>query len=480
MERDIWLSADHIARCENVVTDFKSRNFKKNTEWQLSPAVLTKVTTAFFWPECDLFASRLNTQVSRFASWYPKPGSWVVNAFSILWWDINKFYAFPPFSLIGRSLAKVRQEEATGIMIVPLCSIQAWFLLMFAASCCSSTVHTSSQRATSVTGTEKSGAPTLQAAGPFSNTYFGQTIGQYTLPASTVYVISHSWRGGTRSQYDSAIKGWRRYCIVGKINPTCPSIEEILAYLTCMRMVCNTIPLHLQIVHWPMYWLCQGYLAFLHTHWYWDSWRVFIISILQTPDTLWYGTPSWLLTTYGLSPIITFSLNCCFIKRSCSWHCLLNVWVLFTILELTRSKVGIGQLFLMWLPSWSRIKPHGRRSLLYFMHIHMMNTYALPPLSNSTGWLVMHWCLPRRRPFFHQMGNRIMLLQRTPWHDGLKIPCFSVGWILLYPHSCRSASSSTAKAPGVQLHKITYRPVGHGIDLLQILPAPDCLEWYHH
>ena len=112
------------------------------------------------------------------------------------------------------------------------------------ASCCSFTVHTSSRRATSVAGTEKSGAPPLQAAGPFSNTYFRQTIGQYALPAPTVHVISHSWWGGTRSQYDSAIRGWRRFCIGGKINPTCPSIEEILAYLTHMYedgMQYNTI-----------------------------------------------------------------------------------------------------------------------------------------------------------------------------------------------------------------------------------------------
>ena len=68
-------------------------------------------------------------QVSRFASWYPETSSWVVNAFSISWWDI-KFYAFPPFSLIGRSLVKVRREEPTGIMIVPFWSTQAWFPLM--------------------------------------------------------------------------------------------------------------------------------------------------------------------------------------------------------------------------------------------------------------------------------------------------------------------------------------------------------------
>ena len=88
-----------------------------------------RVTATFFCPECDLFASRLNTQVSKFASWFPEPGSWVVNAFSIVWWDI-KFYAFPPFSLIGRTLAKVRREAAMGIVIVPLWNTQAWFPLM--------------------------------------------------------------------------------------------------------------------------------------------------------------------------------------------------------------------------------------------------------------------------------------------------------------------------------------------------------------
>ena len=133
-----------------------------------------------------------------------------------------------------------------------------------AASCCSSTVHTSSQSATSVTWTDKSGASPLQAAGPFSNTYFGKTIGQYTLPASTDCPCHQPFLEGwyTRSQYDSAIRGWGRFCIGGKINPTCPSIEEILAYLTHMyEDGMQTIPLH-----WPMYLLCQGYHAFLHTH----------------------------------------------------------------------------------------------------------------------------------------------------------------------------------------------------------------------
>ena len=87
------------------------------------------MTNTFFCPECDLFASRLNTQVSKYASWYPEPGSRIVDAFSISWWNM-KFYAFPPFSLVRRTLVKVQREESKGIVIAPLGSTQAWFPLL--------------------------------------------------------------------------------------------------------------------------------------------------------------------------------------------------------------------------------------------------------------------------------------------------------------------------------------------------------------
>ena len=73
-ERNLWLSANHIAGSANFVADFKSRIFKNNTEWQLSPKIFQRVRNTFFCPECDLFASHLNTQVSKYASWYPEPG----------------------------------------------------------------------------------------------------------------------------------------------------------------------------------------------------------------------------------------------------------------------------------------------------------------------------------------------------------------------------------------------------------------------
>ena len=63
MERGCWLSAAHIPGSCNNIADF-SRHFHDNTEWTLKLTVFQAITTVFFCPEVDLFASRLNCQVA--------------------------------------------------------------------------------------------------------------------------------------------------------------------------------------------------------------------------------------------------------------------------------------------------------------------------------------------------------------------------------------------------------------------------------
>ena len=77
-------------------------------------------------PEVDLFASRLNCQLTPFVSWKPEPGAWAVNAFSLCWTAL-KFYAFPPCSILGKVLAKVQQDGATGKWMTLFWSTQLWF-----------------------------------------------------------------------------------------------------------------------------------------------------------------------------------------------------------------------------------------------------------------------------------------------------------------------------------------------------------------
>ena len=89
--RDIWLwaidgsnhlSAEHLPGSENVLADKASRVFDNNTEWALSRSVYNKICTLFGQFDIDLFASRLNTKNSTYASWKPDPHAKVIDAFS--------------------------------------------------------------------------------------------------------------------------------------------------------------------------------------------------------------------------------------------------------------------------------------------------------------------------------------------------------------------------------------------------------------
>ena len=126
--RNIWLSVAYVPDSDNTVADFKSRHYEDNTEWSLSPVLFWKLTQQFFIPRVDLFASRLNHQVDTFVSWKPEPQAWAV-AFSLHWKDIM-FYAFPPFSVLGRVLSKIKMEQASGILVLPLWPTQPWFPVM--------------------------------------------------------------------------------------------------------------------------------------------------------------------------------------------------------------------------------------------------------------------------------------------------------------------------------------------------------------
>ena len=125
--RRIWLSIAHIPGVENVVADYKSRNFTDNTEWELNDRIFSKVVDAFGEPDVDLFASRLNTKVKNYVSWQPDPNALAIDAFSIPWSEFKLFYAFPPFSCVARAVEKAVEEEVAGILILPWWPTQAWW-----------------------------------------------------------------------------------------------------------------------------------------------------------------------------------------------------------------------------------------------------------------------------------------------------------------------------------------------------------------
>ena len=66
--RNIWLSAEHLPGSKNVLADEQSRLFNDTTEWMINKCVFLELVKIFGSPAIDLFASRLNKQVTTFVS----------------------------------------------------------------------------------------------------------------------------------------------------------------------------------------------------------------------------------------------------------------------------------------------------------------------------------------------------------------------------------------------------------------------------
>ena len=80
-------------------------------------------------PRINLFASHLKKQLKRYVSRHPDSYLYAADAFNFSWKN-EIIYAFPLFSMTGRSISKIIRDQSTEIMIVPRWPPQNWFPLM--------------------------------------------------------------------------------------------------------------------------------------------------------------------------------------------------------------------------------------------------------------------------------------------------------------------------------------------------------------
>ena len=101
-ENGNWLSATHIPGIQNTEADLESRKNEVHTKWKcrenLFSSVCPQLSTNL---KIDLFATRLNTQLSTFVSYRPSPKCIAVNAFLLDWSKLD-FYAFSQFVCLNR------------------------------------------------------------------------------------------------------------------------------------------------------------------------------------------------------------------------------------------------------------------------------------------------------------------------------------------------------------------------------------------
>lgn len=125
IDRKLWVFAEYVASKENLA-DEGSRISNLDTEWELATQAYNEICERLGVPEIDLFASRINSKCKNYCSWDRDPEAYAINALTINW-QSHRWYAFPPFSLIPKILKKIKDEGSSGILIVPLWTVQPWY-----------------------------------------------------------------------------------------------------------------------------------------------------------------------------------------------------------------------------------------------------------------------------------------------------------------------------------------------------------------
>lgn len=124
--KNLFVFASYIKSRDNCVADYESRKTHPDIEWELSDWAFETLTCTFGYPNIDLFASRINKKCDTYISWHRDPDAIAIDSFTVSW-SHYFFYAFPPFSIILKTLRKIITDKAQGIMVVPLWPTQPWY-----------------------------------------------------------------------------------------------------------------------------------------------------------------------------------------------------------------------------------------------------------------------------------------------------------------------------------------------------------------
>ena len=110
IERQIFLTAEHLPGVLNQVADEESRTVRDRCDWMIHPHLFSQIDRKLGPLEVDLFASRLTHQLPRYFSWRPDPAAEATDAFTQDWSQLQG-YANPPWCLLLTTLAKIQQER---------------------------------------------------------------------------------------------------------------------------------------------------------------------------------------------------------------------------------------------------------------------------------------------------------------------------------------------------------------------------------
>ncbi|XP_077105640.1 uncharacterized protein LOC143764187 isoform X2 [Ranitomeya variabilis] len=120
------LTALHIRGASNQQADFLSRHTLRQGEWCLNQQIFLDIISLWGRPQIDLFATRKNRKVRRFASLSPADHPDILDALQAPW-QFSLAYAFPPIILLPQVIRKIREEGARVVLIAPFWPKRPWF-----------------------------------------------------------------------------------------------------------------------------------------------------------------------------------------------------------------------------------------------------------------------------------------------------------------------------------------------------------------
>ncbi|XP_070564060.1 uncharacterized protein [Ptychodera flava] len=229
----IYLTAEYLPGVNNVIADWESRHVTDSSDWQLDPQIFKLINKQMGNLEVDLFASRINHQLEKYISWRPDPGAMATDALQISWGHM-KGYAFPPFTLIARCLSKIRKEREHNRHDNPNMAHSTLVPLDHG------NVNRLPHSPTNIQGTPHLTTPTSPSSpGNRLLTVSGLEGFRKSLVADgvskeTAELMSHAWRDGTASSYNSSWRKWSSWCGEQQINPFQTTLGDILNFLTTL------------------------------------------------------------------------------------------------------------------------------------------------------------------------------------------------------------------------------------------------------
>ena len=125
---NVLLEARYLPGQSNVLADLLSRrNQGLGVEWSLLPQVAKKIIRTWGSLTIYLFATHLNGKLPLYCSLIPDPQAIFEDAFRHPWNHLD-VYAFPPFHLVERVVARVRETPNLSVtLIAPLWPEKSWF-----------------------------------------------------------------------------------------------------------------------------------------------------------------------------------------------------------------------------------------------------------------------------------------------------------------------------------------------------------------